>query len=341
MEQGQQGPFLMDDAEYLPVRLSKSQYQEIAEDTVACCGRGWYTNGAGEQVDLPLAEALESTRLHPAGATLPRPPKGQREQPGGVSVVRASTLGAARALVSQGLRVAVLNFASAKNPGGGFLRGANAQEESLARVSGLHACLTKPEVHAFYADNETERSCIYTDSMIMSPAVPVFKAEDGQPLDAPYSVGFLTVPAPNFGVAAERAGAAAVRAARRRRMHRLLSLLAAEDFDAVVLGAWGCGVFANDPAEVAAEFDEMLRGDFRGMLPQAVFAILDEGMAETFRGVFAGVRPAAPARGSAAAASGAKPKGSAAPRWGKAGQGAEKADRKKASLAKKSAGGVD
>merc|ERR1719476_562702 len=99
--------------------------------------------------------------------------------------------------------------------------------------------------------------------MIMSTAIPVFKGDDGVPLIAPYVVGMLTAPAPNFGEAVKRhqsGGAEAIKEARRRRMARALGALAAEEsFDAVVLGAWGCGVFRNDPIEVAEEsFDAVV-----------------------------------------------------------------------------------
>eukprot|EP00408_Alexandrium_pacificum_P047827 CAMPEP_0171264080 /NCGR_PEP_ID=MMETSP0790-20130122/57431_1 /TAXON_ID=2925 /ORGANISM="Alexandrium catenella, Strain OF101" /LENGTH=375 /DNA_ID=CAMNT_0011732719 /DNA_START=6 /DNA_END=1130 /DNA_ORIENTATION=- len=325
--EGDRAPWLFEDTEGA-VRLSRGQYQQMAEDTLACCGRGWYRNEASEQVDLPVSEAVQSTRLHSASAPLPevgteRPAGGQFN----LSVVCASTLRAARALVSQGLRVGVLNFASAKNPGGGFLRGANAQEESLARVSGLYPCLTKPEVAAFYADNGADPSCVYTDHMIMSLGVPVFKDDNGRPLDAPYTVGILTAPAPNFGVAATRkcsGGEQAVRAARRRRMQRLLALMTAEGFEAVVLGAWGCGVFKNDPGEIASEFCAVLGGEgVRGALPRVVFAIIDERTCDIFRGVLEG-GPRADALSQAAARAGGAP----ARRWAKITQGGGKEGRR-------------
>ncbi|HBR75644.1 MAG TPA: TIGR02452 family protein, partial [Cyanobacteria bacterium UBA11159] len=45
------------------------------------------------------------------------------------------------ALTQKFKKIGVLNFASAKNPGGGFLRGTQAQEESLARSSALYKSL--------------------------------------------------------------------------------------------------------------------------------------------------------------------------------------------------------
>ena len=56
-----------------------------------------------------------------------------------------------RALAEAGHNVAALNFASAKNPGGGFRKGAQAQEECLARCSALYSSLTSPAAAGFYA----------------------------------------------------------------------------------------------------------------------------------------------------------------------------------------------
>jgi uncharacterized protein (TIGR02452 family) len=68
----------------------------------------------------------------------------------------------------------VLNFASARNVGGGFLNGARAQEEDLARSCGLFRCLeTQPE---YYEVNRRTASLLYTDHIIYSPRVPWFRS---------------------------------------------------------------------------------------------------------------------------------------------------------------------
>jgi len=268
-------------------RCSKQQLRQVAEETVRECGQGWYENQAGEHIALPMDEAVASTYLLPARSSLPA--CGECKGSCSLSVVQATTLQAAQALVGQGFRTCVLNFASAKNPGGGFLKGASAQEESLARSSGLYPCLLKQEVQQYYQDNERDRSCVYTDHMVMSSAIPVFKDDNGVPLDAPYVVGMLTAPAPNFGEAIKRhqaGGAEAIKAARQARMARTLGALVAEkEFDALVLGAWGCGVFRNEPEEVAEEFRDLLCGPFRGAFRRIAFAVLDPEMAAAFKDV--------------------------------------------------------
>jgi len=44
----------------------------------------------------------------------------------------------------------------------------------------------------------------------------------------------------------------------------VLRVMAAQGHRTAVLGAWGCGVFRNDPREVATAFAEWLRGEMAG-----------------------------------------------------------------------------
>ena len=53
-----------------------------------------------------------------------------------------------------------------------------AQEESIARSSGIHNCQVKNI--AFYENHRAMKSCVYTDSMIYSPKVPVFRKDNGE-----------------------------------------------------------------------------------------------------------------------------------------------------------------
>merc|ERR1712166_557797 len=101
----------------------------------------------------------------------------------------------------------------------------------------------------------------------------------------------ITSPAPNMGVAAGRkssGGLEKIKEVRRRRMDRSLTLCAAERFDAVVLGAWGCGVFRNDPVGVAQEFRALLEGKFSNSFSHVSFAVIDEPTCSIFERVLAG-----------------------------------------------------
>ncbi len=85
-----------------------------------------------------------------------------------VQVLNCTTIEALRN-VEYDTNVCILNFASAKNPGGGFMSGASAQEESLTRSSSLYTSLAKDMT--MYSYNRNQNSFLYSDYMIYSPDV--------------------------------------------------------------------------------------------------------------------------------------------------------------------------
>ncbi|MFG2347475.1 TIGR02452 family protein [Streptomyces phaeochromogenes] len=245
----------------------------IARQTEEIVAAGSYRASDGRTVSIAaaVAAARQGTRMYGPGP-VETPPTGPVDT--FFEVTGESSLEAARRLTGP---VAVLNFASARNPGGGYLNGAQAQEEALCRASALYTCVV--EAREFYDHHRAHRDPFYTDRVIHSPAVPVFRDDRGQLLDEPYTAGFLTAAAPNAGVvlrtAPERApelpGALASRA------ERVLETAAAHGYRRLVLGAWGCGVFQNDPAQVADAFRALLTdgGRFAGSFEHVVFGVLD------------------------------------------------------------------
>ncbi|MEZ4452203.1 MAG: TIGR02452 family protein [Nannocystaceae bacterium] len=172
--------------------------------------------------------------------------------------------------------VAALNFASAKNPGGGFLGGAKAQEEDLARCSGLYPCLSSQ--WGYYEANRAEPSMLYTDHAIYSPRVPFFRDEALDLLEVPFLLSVITAPAPNAGEHLRRdpRGAAAVRQVLRSRARQVLRIAASQGERALVLGAWGCGVFRNDP-DACAEAFALALDELVGAFDRVVFAVYERG----------------------------------------------------------------
>jgi uncharacterized protein (TIGR02452 family) len=260
-----------------------------ADENERIVAQGAYRTPGGREV--PLGAAVEAaragTRMYgPGPVPLPLLPGGGASHGDTVvEVTGESSLVAARRIPGP---VAVLNFSSARNPGGGYLNGARAQEEDLCRASALYTCLT--EVREFYDHHRTHRDPFYTDRVIHSPAVPVFRDDRGALLDEPFAVGFLTAAAPNAGVvlrtapgrAAELPGALAVRA------ERVLETAALHGYRRLVLGAWGCGVFRNDPAQVAGAFRALLSpgGRFAGTFEHVVFGVLDRTPGAVVREAF-------------------------------------------------------
>jgi uncharacterized protein (TIGR02452 family) len=276
---------------------NRNQRAQIADETVEILGRESYVI---DDVSVSLTDALDAMR---AGTVLYTPanleslvgsigrPK-QRETT--ISVSNCTTLAAARSLIAAGYENPLcLNFASAKNPGGGFLSGSQAQEECLARASGLHQSLASQM--QYYDANRSHPSALYTNHIIYSPRVPVFRSDDDDLLAEPYMVSFVTSPAVNAGAVRknEPSNVPAIRFTMENRIRSVLAVARQHDHDAIVLGAWGCGVFGNDPADVAQWFADALLADsrFTGAFDRIVFGVLDLAdnapTYEAFRNVFA------------------------------------------------------
>lgn len=154
--------------------------------------------------------------------------------------------------------IGVLNFASAKNPGGGFLNGSMAQEESLAFCSDLYLTQTTGPGPRYYEINRSCHDPVYTDTMLMGD-VTFFRNGDFTLTANPVTCKVLTAPAVNMGVVL-RSGDDADRAKRimKGRMRKILALFAQWGCTRLVLGAYGCGVFRNDPEDVARYWQELL-----------------------------------------------------------------------------------
>lgn len=191
-----------------------------------------------------------------------------------ISVAETTTLRAAARLSQQYPKVAVLNFANAVTPGGGVAYGDDSQEASLCRCSNLYPCLTKNEnfVH-FYQYNDGQAP-YYSSRIIYSENIAVIKKENGRPLERYFQVDVITCAAPN--VRDERAGL------KKKKLQKLLEerirniLMAAElhGVQALVLGAFGCGSFGNEPEMVAEIFQKLLvQGEFAYSFREVVFAI--------------------------------------------------------------------
>ena len=169
--------------------------------------------------------------------------------------------------LNQKSNIGVLNFASAKNPGGGFLNGAKAQEESLTVSSTLYPTLTAHE--EYYRENRAHGSMMYLDYAIYSPDIVFFRDRSFSLTETPAKASVLTLPAINMGqVLLKGENAEEAKKVMRRRMKLALSIFAEEGAKHLVLGAYGCGVFRNDPREIAKWWKELLRMGWVGILIQ-------------------------------------------------------------------------
>ena len=152
----------------------------------------------------------------------------------------------------------VMSFANALHPGGGFKMGSNAQEESLCRASTLYASIASEHGKLMYDYNASHPSKVASDFMLLSPNVCVFRDPQGELLAKPYTVGVISVTAPNRAGAAFRVRKATTAEAMEDRIRIMLSVAYQNNYRNLVLGAWGCGVFRNEAKDVAEHFRKVL-----------------------------------------------------------------------------------
>lgn len=260
-------------------RVRAAQY---GRETVAIGECGHYRAASGLTVDIKalLSSAVKGTVSYPPNASVSAANSGQHDTI--IEVVNETTLSAGKRLMEFGCHPVLLNFASAINPGGGFLNGARAQEEYLARSSCLYACIRSNPMYPFHRANYDP---LYTDYLIYSPGVPVIRDDSGTLLEAAYTIAMITCAAVNANrVPAERRHE--IGPAMMRRISKVLSVGNAHGHDGIVLGAWGCGAFGNNGHDVARLFHDALSNKFKGAYRRVIFAIVDWSLDRRFIGPF-------------------------------------------------------
>ncbi|WCK57142.1 TIGR02452 family protein (plasmid) [Aneurinibacillus sp. Ricciae_BoGa-3] len=279
--------------------MNKQQAIEIAESTLAILKKGEYQNQNGENVSIykDLNDAiLNSVLYRPEDTdTLLAQQKTKQTLYSDKTVFEVTsetTLQASKRLVEEGFQsVSCLNFASARTPGGGFLTGSLAQEETIARASGLYPCIS--QMDEMYSYNKRNRTALYSDYMIFSPNVPVIRQDNGMLLDKPFLVSVITSPAVNAGVVMnqEKESIKKIAPVMRKRMEKIVAVALAQKQEAIVLGAFGCGVFRNRTEDVARMFRCILEEEsYLNQFKKVVFAIYErppqKEMVTIFKRVF-------------------------------------------------------
>ena len=262
------------------LNIPRDKAAELGRSAVESSNTGYYTNSGGEKVDWSarVQHACSEKRSVGPDASLPVTacvPFPETR----VQVSNETTLQAARRLIDAGFRPLALNFANGIRPGGGFLNGARAQEEVLCRSSALYSTLVGDPMYEHHRGRPLPDS---SDWVILSPDVPVFRTDDGTDLDRPWLLCFLTAAAPYApGIGQPQSGNLL-----QKRIHRVLAVASAYGYESLVLGAWGCGAFGNDPQRTAADFCQALETDFHGHFSNVVFAITDWSPERKYLGPF-------------------------------------------------------
>ncbi len=234
----------------------KEKNKEIAAQTIKICKEGCYTVN-GKTISLPVCD-FSATEIYTPEAGVYFVAKGiadyRKENMCRITVTTEDSLQAAHLYE----KPFVMNFANAVHPGGGFLEGAPAQEESLCRNSTLYMSLTSKTAEPMYRFNKSGTKPMASDYMLLSPNVCVFRNEEGCAIANHFMVSVLTVPAPNRKKEAAEIDPGAIEETMKRRIRIMLHIAMQKGYQNLILGAWGCGAFGNDPTEVSEYFRSIL-----------------------------------------------------------------------------------
>lgn len=301
-------------------------YSRIARETLEAVDNGYIDELIQNvvyrhSIALDVNHCLRGTAYYPDNSVELRHWRSQHH-PGGrspskLAVLQLSTVEGAQYLHQvllharpHNAHIGVLNFASATKPGGGFIHGAIAQEESIARSSSLYKSLSSRTAKPFYESHKRDdQDGLYTHSMIYSPTVDLFRKDDGSWMK-PIRIEVVTSPAVNAGLVRKKLGRHNSRQHRsgavynsdggmaietvilevmQERMGRILALFELHGVKNLVLGSFGTGVFQNDIGMVSEIWKELLVGSharFSSSFDRVLFAIPDRNTLDRFNGVF-------------------------------------------------------
>ena len=246
-----------DDYPELPILGSIESLMEIADDTEGSL--------SAQAAAFSKIKAIES------GASYdPVIRKGE------VRVTKSKTFEAAVNLHKEfpNKKIAVLNFASATRPGGGVKTGSSAQEESLCRCSTLYPTIDRRWLWQKYYDvNRNAHDVLHSDACIYSPGVIICKTDDDIPVRMKkedfVTVDVISCAAPNLRNepanyqnpetgAPVRMNPLDLYNLHVKRARHILHVAAYNKVDILILGAFGCGAFQNDPYCVAKAYHSAL-----------------------------------------------------------------------------------
>lgn len=254
--------------------------KKIAEDTLMCIKQGFYLfNSEKINFSKEIENSINNTILYKPDDLNQIDSHSELKQKDFETIfeIKNGTILECLFHLKNENAIGCLNFASARNPGGGFLGGAQAQEESLARSSSLYPTLiSKDEMYKF---NRERKTLLYSDYMIFSPDVVFFKDDAGNYLQNFYTASILTSPAVNTGAIKQNRPSelSKIDEVMTKRTEKVLRVCLMNGIETLVLGAWGCGVFQNNPEDIAAYFSALLLNDgkYSRAFKKIVFAIYD------------------------------------------------------------------
>jgi uncharacterized protein (TIGR02452 family) len=195
-----------------------------------------------------LAVSIENTKVIEDGSSLL---VDYKTKPQKIEVVGRGTIQYVIGVSSSAGRIAILNFADPYKAGGEVFDGEDTQEEDICRCTTLYETLIKDECRkGYYKANTLEYEYgIFSDRLIYSPDVIVLKDEHYELTPCFPKVDVITCPAPidcdDIYIFESR-------------IKCIIGAAYSRGINTLVLGAWGCGAFGNNPEIVSQAFKNMI-----------------------------------------------------------------------------------
>lgn len=274
---------------------SKDFLINIAKDTLNILEHSKKYNVNGKTIDISqqIQKSIDQTVLYPPDFSFDSQiirPKQKRQ--GHISITNETTIAAAIRLVNN-LKITqeelvILNFASGRTPGGAYKKGARTQEESLARQTSLVASIEQERVRIMYKYNETIPGPLYSDYMIYTPGAIIIRDDNFSYLPEPILTSIITSPAANLMFMREEDRMEDINKAMIQRIRKIIQVAIINNNKSIVLGAFGCGYFQNEPKDVANYFRSILIDEkYIDFFDEVVFAIYGGGYnLEEFQNIF-------------------------------------------------------
>ena len=230
----------------------KNKLAEIQKDTLIFISKT-------EKLKKSIENSQKNTKLYEE--THKFEPKNQKSSKFNISISKFRTFQSVKHLfLNKNLKTCVLNFANAYYPGGAAIGGARAQEESLCRASTLYPCLKTKYLEDNYY-NYHNKLKHETNRLFYVPKIIVFKTDESNypelmNEDEWYEVDVITCAAHNQYK--DKLSEKELIKLNYYRIKQILGSAIDNNVDNIILGAFGCGVFSNDPRIISSVFKKIL-----------------------------------------------------------------------------------
>jgi len=246
------------------IAVGKQERITIFEGTRALCE-------SSERLKKAIADSRAAQKIYWEGEKIEYG-QARFNKPANMVLSQKKTVEAAMPYARAGKKTCILNFASSVAPGGGVLTGEQAQEESISRVSTLYFAISDPETAGRFYDYHWElirkgqMNRRNRDDIIYTPGIVAVRDDaNGEILMGEedwFGMDVITCAAPDVRQLGDPAQFVPtweeLRSLHEIRWRCILSAVARHEADVLILGAFGCGVFANPPELVAEAFNSVL-----------------------------------------------------------------------------------